>query len=289
VSNFNTNSSIAKTLCGTTLAEHQQALLCERIKSLKQKTSKPPCLAVVFVGENPSSLIYVDAKQKACQKVGIESRVLNFPSNTAQETLIKTIQNLNNDATVDGILIQMPLPEGLNANVLLDALSPEKDVDGLTPHNLGLLMSRRPSFIPCTPLGCIDLIKQVINPEGKRAVVLGRSLLVGRPMALLLEAENATVAMVHSKSQDVPAICREADIIVAAVGKPGLITADYIKPGSVVIDVGITRHEGKICGDVHESVNAVAGWLTPVPGGVGPMTITKLLSNTVLAFERNHL
>jgi len=289
VSNFNTNSSIAKTLCGTTLAEHQQALLCERIKSLKQKTSKPPCLAVVLVGENPSSLIYVDAKQKACQKVGIESRVLNFPSNTAQETLIKTIQNLNNDATVDGILIQMPLPEGLNANVLLDALSPEKDVDGLTPHNLGLLMSRRPSFIPCTPLGCIDLIKQVINPEGKRAVVLGRSLLVGRPMALLLEAENATVAMVHSKSQDVPAICREADIIVAAVGKPGLITADYIKPGSVVIDVGITRHEGKICGDVHESVNAVAGWLTPVPGGVGPMTITKLLSNTVLAFERNHL
>ncbi|MCE2716496.1 MAG: bifunctional methylenetetrahydrofolate dehydrogenase/methenyltetrahydrofolate cyclohydrolase FolD [Pseudomonadota bacterium] len=289
MSNFNTNSSIAKTLCGTTLAEHQQALLCERIKSLKQKTSKPPCLAVVFVGENPSSLIYVDAKQKACQKVGIESRVLNFPSNTAQETLIKTIQNLNNDATVDGILIQMPLPEGLNANVLLDALSPEKDVDGLTPHNLGLLMSRRPSFIPCTPLGCIDLIKQVINPEGKRAVVLGRSLLVGRPMALLLEAENATVAMVHSKSQDVPAICREADIIVAAVGKPGLITADYIKPGSVVIDVGITRHEGKICGDVHESVNAVAGWLTPVPGGVGPMTITKLLSNTVLAFERNHL
>ncbi len=289
MSNFNTNSSIAKTLCGTTLAEHQQALLCERIKSLKQKTSKPPCLAVVLVGENPSSLIYVDAKQKACQKVGIESRVLNFPSNTAQETLIKTIQNLNNDATVDGILIQMPLPEGLNANVLLDALSPEKDVDGLTPHNLGLLMSRRPSFIPCTPLGCIDLIKQVINPEGKRAVVLGRSLLVGRPMALLLEAENATVAMVHSKSQDVPAICREADIIVAAVGKPGLITADYIKPGSVVIDVGITRHEGKICGDVHESVNAVAGWLTPVPGGVGPMTITKLLSNTVLAFERNHL
>jgi methylenetetrahydrofolate dehydrogenase (NADP+)/methenyltetrahydrofolate cyclohydrolase len=289
VSIFNTNSSIAKTLCGTTLAEHQQALLCERIKSLKQKTSKPPCLAVVLVGENPSSLIYVDAKQKACQKVGIESRVLNFPSNTAQETLIKTIQNLNNDATVDGILIQMPLPEGLNANVLLDALSPEKDVDGLTPHNLGLLMSRRPSFIPCTPLGCIDLIKQVINPEGKRAVVLGRSLLVGRPMALLLEAENATVAMVHSKSQDVPAICREADIIVAAVGKPGLITADYIKPGSVVIDVGITRHEGKICGDVHESVNAVAGWLTPVPGGVGPMTITKLLSNTVLAFERNHL
>jgi len=289
VNNFDTNSSIAKILCGTTLAEHQQALLCERIKSLKQKTSKTPCLAVVLVGENPSSLIYVDAKQKACQKVGIESRVLNFPSNTTQETLIKTIQNLNNDATVDGILIQMPLPEGLNANVLLDALSPEKDVDGLTPHNLGLLMSRRPSFIPCTPLGCIDLIKQVINPESKRAVVLGRSLLVGRPMALLLEAENATVTMVHSKSQDVPAICREADIIVAAVGKPSLITADYIKPGSAVIDVGITRHEGKICGDVHESVNAVAGWLTPVPGGVGPMTITKLLSNTVLAFERNHL
>ena len=245
-----------------------------------------PCLTVVLVGEHPSSLIYVGAKQKACKSVGIESRVLKLGASTPQTKLEKIIEDLNNDPLVDGILIQLPLPNGLNANALLDILSPAKDVDGLTPHNLGLLMSKRPAFIPCTPLGCMDLIAQAIEPVGKRAVVFGRSILVGRPMALLLEAANATVTIVHSNSTNAQAICREADIVVAAIGHPNFITADYIKPGAVVIDVGMTRCENKLLGDVHESVAAVAGWLTPVPFGVGPMTITKLLSNTVMAAQR---
>lgn len=279
---FNTNQT-AKILCGTTLAASQQVLVEQTVKQFQSTSGRAPCLAVILVGEHPSSLVYVAAKQKACNKVGIESRVLKFAHDITQAKLHEALEELNNDPSVDGILIQLPLPKGLNANLLLDALNPAKDVDGLTPHNLGLLMSRRPAFIPCTPLGCMDLINQVINPAGKNAVVFGRSLLVGRPMALLLEAANATVTMVHSQSTDVKTICREADIIVAAIGKPHFITADYIKPGAVVIDVGMTRYENKLLGDVHPSVASVAGWLTPVPFGVGPMTITKLLSNTVLA------
>lgn len=279
---FNTNQT-AKILCGTTLAASQQVLVEQTVKQFQLTSGRAPCLAVILVGEHPSSLVYVAAKQKACNKVGIESRVLKFAHDITQAKLHEALEELNNDPSVDGILIQLPLPKGLNANSLLDALNPAKDVDGLTPHNLGLLISRRPAFIPCTPLGCMDLINQVINPAGKNAVVFGRSLLVGRPMALLLEAANATVTMVHSQSTDVKTICREADIIVAAIGNPHFITVDYIKPGAVVIDVGMTRYENKLLGDVHPSVANVAGWLTPVPFGVGPMTITKLLSNTVLA------
>lgn len=279
---FNTNQT-AKILCGTTLAASQQVLVEQTVKQFQSTSGRAPCLAVILVGEHPSSLVYVAAKQKSCKKVGIESRVLKFAHDTTQAKLHEALEELNNDSSVDGILIQLPLPKGLNANSLLDALNPAKDVDGLTPHNLGLLMSRRPAFIPCTPLGCMDLVNQVINPAGKNAVVFGRSLLVGRPMALLLEAANATVTMVHSQSTDVKTICREADIIVAAIGKPHFVTVDYIKPGAVVIDVGMTRYENKLLGDVHPSVANVAGWLTPVPFGVGPMTITKLLSNTVLA------
>ena len=279
---FNTNQT-AQILCGTTLAASKQVLVEQTVKQFQSTSGRAPCLAVILVGEHPSSLVYVAAKQKACNKVGIESRVLKFAHDIMQAKLHEALEELNNDPSVDGILIQLPLPKGLNANSLLDALNPAKDVDGLTPHNLGLLMSRRPAFIPCTPLGCMDLINQVINPAGKNAVVFGRSLLVGRPMALLLEAANATVTMVHSQSTDVKTICREADIIVAAIGKPHFITVDYIKPGAVVIDVGMTRYENKLLGDVHPSVANVAGWLTPVPFGVGPMTITKLLSNTVLA------
>ncbi len=281
----NFNNQIAKFLWGTTLAEAQQVLIAQAAKQAQQTRGRAPCLAVILVGQHPSSIVYVSAKQKACEKVGIESRVLRLPDTITQPKLLEHLLELNSDSSVDGILIQLPLPKGLDANALLDALNPAKDVDGLTPYNLGLLFSRRPAFIPCTPLGCMDLITQVINPMGKRAVVLGRSLLVGRTMALLLEQANATVTMIHSYSTNVKAISCEADIVVAAIGQPGLITADYIKPGAVVIDVGITRHEDKLVGDVHESVKGVAGWLTPVPGGVGPMTITKLLSNTVLAAQ----
>ncbi len=284
---FNTNQ-IAKILCGSTFALTQQVLIAEKAKKIKLTMGRAPCLVVVLVGQHPSSLVYVAAKQKACEKVGIESRVLRLEHNITQIKLQLVLEKLNNDSSVDGILIQLPLPQGLDASALLDILNPAKDVDGLTPYNLGLLMSGRPAFIPCTPLGCMDLISQTISPAGKRAVVLGRSILVGRPMALLLEAANATVTVLHSKSQNTQAICREADIVVAAIGKPGFVTADFIKPGAVVIDVGITRYHDKLLGDVHESVATVASWLTPVPGGVGPMTITKLLSNTLLAFEKKH-
>ncbi len=284
----NFNNQIAKTLWGTPLADTQQVLIAQAAKQIQLTRGRAPCLAVLLVGEHPSSLVYVAAKQKACEKVGIESRVLRLPDTITQPKLLEHLIQLNNDPAVDGILIQLPLPKGLDANALLDVLTPSKDVDGLTPYNLGLLFSRRPAFIPCTPLGCMDLITQVTNPAGENAVVLGRSLLVGRTMALLLEAVNATVTIVHSYSTNVKAICTAADIVIAAIGQPGFVTADYIKPGAVVIDVGITRHENKLMGDVHESVKSVAGWLTPVPGGVGPMTITKLLSNTVLAAQLNY-
>lgn len=286
---FNNNKTYtAKILCGSTLAVSQQLLILEQVERIKLAKGRTPCLAVILVGEHPASVIYVAAKQKACIKVGIESKVFKFPEQISQSKLLESLAILNHDPLIDGILIQLPLPKGIDTNVILDALNPAKDVDGLTPHNLGLLMSRRPTFIPCTPLGCMDLISQVTSISGKKAVVLGRSLLVGRPMTLLLEQANATVTIVHSHSTDVKNICKQADIVVAAIGQPGFITADYIKEGAVVIDVGITRYKNKLAGDVDKSVWNVAEWLTPVPGGVGPMTITKLLSNTVLAASCAH-
>lgn len=281
MSNF--NNQTAKILWGTPVADAQQVLVAQDVKKIQIARGRAPCLAVVLVGDHPASVVYVAAKQKACEKVGIESRVVRLPDTITQSKLLEQLIQLNKDPSVDGILIQLPLPKGLEVSVLLDALNPAKDVDGLTPYNLGLLFSHRPAFIPCTPLGCMDLITQVIDPTSKNAVVFGCSTLVGRPMAILLEQANATVTMVHSYSTNVKVLSREADIVVVAIGKPGFVTADYIKPGAVVIDVGITRYQGRLFGDVHESVKDVASWLTPVPGGVGPMTITKLLSNTVQA------
>ena len=285
MNNFNTQT--AKILWGTPLADAQQVLIAQAALKVHVTRGRAPCLAVILVGEHPASLVYVGAKQRACEKVGIESRVEFLPDTISQAKLLNHLMQLNNDPSVDGILIQLPLPKGLDVNALLDVLNPAKDVDGLTPNNLGLLFSHRPVFIPCTPLGCMDLITQVINPESKNAVVFGCSTLVGRPMAILLEQANATVTMVHSYSTNVKVLSREADIVVVAIGEPGFVTADYIKPGAVVIDVGITRYEERLLGDVHESVKGVASWLTPVPGGVGPMTITKLLSNTVMAVQLN--
>lgn len=283
MSNF--NNQTAKILWGTHIADAQQVLIAQDVKKIQITRGRAPCLAVILVGDHPSSVVYVAAKQKACEKVGIESRVVRLPDTITQPKLLEHLIQLNKDPLVDGILIQLPLPKGLEIGALLDALSPAKDVDGLTPHNLGLLFSHRPAFIPCTPLGCMDLITQVINPISKNAVVFGCSTLVGRPMAILLEQANATVTMIHSHSANVKVLSREADIVVVAIGRPGFVTADYIKPGAVVIDVGITRYEERLLGDVHESVKNVASWLTPVPGGVGPMTITKLLSNTVQAAQ----
>lgn len=282
----NKTDSFAKILCGRTLAYQQQLQISIDVQEHIAKGHSAPCLAVILVGDNPASSVYVAAKQKACAKVGIISNVLRFSQNVSQDELILEILRLNKDFYINGVLIQLPLPQGLDSNSLLEALDPKKDVDGLTPYNLGRLVSNRQNFVPCTPLGCMDLINSIFpDVSGKKAVIFGRSLLIGRPMALLLEQANATVTVVHSMSKDIKEFSKAADIAVAAIGRPGFITADYIKPGAVVIDVGITRVEGKLLGDVHDSVRGVAGWLTPVPGGVGPMTITKLLHNTVKAAQ----
>jgi len=279
-------SDKARILCGSSLAQAQQVNIIQAVTAIVSKGYRPPCLTVILAGDNPASAIYVKAKQSACESVGIHSKVWRFAKTASQAELMDAVHRLNQDQEIDGILIQLPLPNGLDADALLDTLDPSKDVDGLTPYNLGCLLRRNPRFIPCTPLGCLDLIHQSTQDiSGKRAVVFGRSLLIGRPMALLLEQYGATVTVVHSKSRNVPEISRQADIVVAAIGQPGLITADYIKTGAIVIDVGITRMGNSIVGDVHESVSNIAGWLTPVPGGVGPMTITKLLSNTVKAAQ----
>ena len=278
--------SFAKVLCGRSIAEQQQLQISKNVQAHIAKGNRAPCLAVMLVGDNSASAVYVAAKQKACEKVGIISRVLQFSENLSQSELKDELLKLNCDQAVDGILIQLPLPNGLNANAMLEILDPKKDVDGLTYYNLGRLFGKNQNFVPCTPLGCMDLIKSVMpDIRGKKAIVFGRSILVGRPMAILLEQAGVTVTVVHSQSKDVAEISKQADIVVAAIGTPGFVTASYVKPGAVVIDVGITRVGGVLVGDVHESVKEVAGWLTPVPGGVGPMTITKLLSNTLKAAQ----
>ncbi len=279
-------TNFAKILCGRSLAEQQQLQIFKNVQAHIAKGNRAPCLAVMLVGDDPASAVYVAAKQKDCEKVGITSRVLRFSQNSSQSEITAALLKLNNDQAVDGILIQLPLPSGLSANALLEILDPKKDVDGLTYYNLGRLVGKNQNFVPCTPLGCMDLITSVMpDISGKNAVVFGRSILVGRPMAILLEQAGATVTVVHSQSKDVAEISKHADIVVAAIGKPRFVTASYIKPGAIVIDVGITRVDGVLVGDVHESVKDVAGWLTPVPGGVGPMTITKLLSNTLKAAQ----
>lgn len=286
MSNFSDQSNnFAKILCGRSLADRQQQEIYLTVQKQINLGKRPPCLAVVLVGNNPASTVYVTAKQKACAKVGIQSKLLHFAKDVSKEHLVDEILKLNSDPNVDGILVQLPLPNGLDAGSVLEVIDPKKDVDGLTYDNLGKLLSNNPNFVPCTPLGCMDLIKSIMpDITGKTAVVLGRSILVGRPMAILLEQANATVTVVHSMSKDVAEITKGADIVVAAIGRPDFLKADYIKPGAIVIDVGITKVDGRLFGDVHESVKEMAGWLTPVPGGVGPMTITKLLSNTLKAF-----
>lgn len=286
MSNFSDQpNNFARILCGRSLADRQQQEISLTVQKQINLGKRPPCLAVILVGDNPASTVYVTAKQKACAKVGIQSKLLHFTKDVSQAYLVEEILKLNIDPNVDGILVQLPLPNGLDAGSVLEVVDPKKDVDGLTYDNLGRLLSNKPNFVPCTPLGCMDLIKSA-TPDitGKKAVVLGRSILVGRPMAILLEQNNATVTVVHSMSTNAEKITKEADIVVAAIGNPGFLKADYIKPGAIVIDVGITKVDGRLFGDVHESVKEMAGWLTPVPGGVGPMTITKLLSNTLKAF-----
>jgi methylenetetrahydrofolate dehydrogenase (NADP+)/methenyltetrahydrofolate cyclohydrolase len=245
-----------------------------------------PGLAVILVGEDPASQIYVRGKITACEKAGIASFEYKPPADVTESDLLKLISDLNHDPAIHGILLQLPLPGHLDETKMILAIDPAKDVDGLHPMNAGRLMAGLPGPVPCTPQGSVMLIKEIRKDlTGLHAVVIGRSLLFGKPMAQLLLAENCTVTHCHSKSKDLPALCRQADILVAAVGRARMVKADWVKPGAIVIDVGINRlDDGKVAGDVDfDSVKEVAGAITPVPGGVGPMTIACLLANTVKA------
>lgn len=243
-----------------------------------------PTLAVVLVGDDPASAIYVKNKEKACQKVGIRSLAYRLPAQTSQAELLTLLKQLNDDRKVHAILLQLPLPDHLNSDQLLAAILPEKDVDGFHAENMGKLVLQRPGLRPCTPAGIMEMLDHYQIPvAGKECVVLGRSNIVGKPMALMLLKANGTVTIAHSKSQNLKAICQRADILVVAVGKAKFISSDYIKPGAVVIDVGIHRMEkGKVCGDVDDKEDK-AGFLSPVPGGVGPMTIAMLMQNCLEA------
>lgn len=247
-----------------------------------------PCLAVILAGNNPASQIYVKNKIKSCEEVGIKSLAFTFGEDVSEKQLIELIETLNADNTVDGILVQLPLPKGINEEAVCSHIADSKDVDGFSPYNVGGLVLGRDSFESCTPKGCMKLIKSTgIDVCGKRAVVVGRSNIVGKPMAMMLLKENATVTICHSKTENLSEVTKEADILVAAVGKAKMITADMVKKGAVVIDVGMNRTADGLCGDVDfESVKEVASFITPVPGGVGPMTIAMLMSNTVESAEK---
>ena len=243
-------------------------------------------LAVVIVGDNPASRVYVNNKKKACAEVGFESYEYALPAETTQDELLALVKKLNDDKKVNGILVQLPLPKHIDENAIINAISPDKDVDAFHPTNVGHIMIGDFSFLPCTPAGVMELIAETgIDVCGKNCVVIGRSNIVGKPMAMLLLHKNGTVTMTHSRTKDLASVTSQADILVAAVGKAGFVTADMIKPGAVVIDVGMNRNaEGKLCGDVDfDGCCEKAGYITPVPGGVGPMTIAMLMRNTLTA------
>ena len=270
---------------GKALAKQKRVEMTQIVQELKAM-GVTPGLAVVLVGEDPASEIYVRNKHKACEEVGIYSRVIKLPEDTKEEDLLKLIDELNQDSALDGILVQLPLPKQIDSDKVIERILPNKDVDGFHPVNAGKLLTGQAGFVSCTPLGILELIKSTgIDISGKEAVVIGRSNIVGKPVAHLLLQENATVTICHSKTKNLKEVCQRADILVAAIGKPQLITADYVKEGAVVIDVGINRlPDGKLVGDVaFETVKEKASYITPVPGGVGPMTITMLLSNTLLS------
>ena len=282
---------VAQILNGKTLAQKIQQQLKEKISHVQSEKGRTPGLAVLMVGDNPASAVYVRNKENSCAKVGIESYGQHFPANTCQQELERVILELNQDPRVDGILVQLPLPQHLDAVDLLHKIRPDKDVDGLHPENLGKLVRGEVGLRSCTPAGVMALLAEYeIELTGKRAVVVGRSILVGKPLGLMLLEKNTTVTIAHSRTQDLGSITRSADILVAAVGKAELITGEMVKPGAVVIDVGINRvtntdGNSRLVGDVHfDSVAEVAAYLTPVPGGVGPMTVAMLLANTVSSY-----
>ncbi len=277
----------AMVIDGKQIAEQTRAEAAAGALALKTRTGVVPHLAAVLVGEDPASAVYVRNKQIACEKAGFKSTLHRLPASTGQAGLLALVQALNADSGVHGILVQLPLPKGLDTTLILDAILPAKDVDGFHPENVGLMQQGRPRFLPCTPAGVMRMLKASgIGTAGKHAVVIGRSDIVGKPMAALLvqKGADATVTLCHSRTKDIGAFCREADILVAALGIPQFVRGDWIKPGAVVIDVGINRVGDKLVGDVdYVPAAQVAAAITPVPGGVGPMTIAMLLQNTLQA------
>lgn len=277
----------AQLLDGKTMSNELREKLALRVENLKAR-GVTPGLAVILVGEDPASQIYVKNKGLGCAQVGMHSVTIRMPETTTQQELETQIDQLNSDAAIHGILVQLPLPAGLDEAAALARIAPEKDVDGFHVVNAGKLFTGQKGVVACTPKGAMEMIRRTgIDLSGKEAVVVGRSNIVGKPMAMLLLQQNATVTMCHSRTQHLAEHTRRADVLVAAVGKPRFITADMVKPGAIVIDVGINRVDGKVVGDVDfDAVKEVASWITPVPGGVGRMTITMLLENTVEAAER---
>ncbi len=280
-----------KIIDGKTIASDMKSELKSEVTEMKAKGYQP-CLAVVLVGDDKASAVYVRNKQKACEYIGIESRSIVLDEDTTEEMLLSVIYKLNADPAVHGILIQLPLPKQINEAKILDAIVPEKDVDGFHPMNVGKLCTGQKELVSCTPAGIIELLKRAdIGISGKECVVVGRSNIVGKPMALLLLEENATVTVAHSRTENLREVTKRADILIVAIGKQQFITADYVREGATVIDVGIHRDENnKLCGDVDfESVKVLASAITPVPGGVGPMTIIMLMKNCVQAAKRAYL
>lgn len=279
---------MATLMDGKALAAKVRAELKTKVDKHKADTGRVPGLAVILVGEDPASQVYVRMKNKACEEAGYKSIVNRMPETTTTEELLAQVNEYNNDDTINGILVQLPLPDQINENEVLYAIDPKKDVDGFHPFNVGLMNIGEDTLFPCTPYGCTKFFEEYgIETSGKSAVVIGRSNIVGKPMTSLLIKANCTVTVCHSRTQNIADVCKQADIVVAAIGKPEFVTADFVKDGAVVIDVGINRtDDGKLVGDVaFEEVEKKASYITPVPGGVGPMTIAMLLANTMKAFE----
>ncbi len=279
---------MAEIISGKEISQALKDELRAEVAKLKAQ-GKNCCLAVIQVGNDPASSVYVGNKKKACAYIGIESQSYELPEETTEEELLALIDRLNKDTAVHGILCQLPLPKHMDEEKVTQAIAPTKDVDGFHTQNVGALVTGGPGFVSCTPAGIIELLhRSGVDATGKKCVVIGRSNIVGKPMALLMLRENATVTICHSKTKDLPSVCKEADILIVAIGKPQFITADYVKEGAVVIDVGIHRDENnKLCGDVkYDEVEPLASKITPVPGGVGPMTIAMLMKNCVEAMKQ---
>ena len=278
---------VAKVLDGREIAKNYRAGLQEEVEKLKSEGITPN-LTVVLVGNDGASQSYVNNKKKSAEKIGMKSEIIHLEESTTEEELLKVIDQLNNDTEVHGILVQVPLPKQIEETKILEAISPEKDVDGFSPINIGRLYAGMETYIPCTPLGIMEILKNAdMSLEGADVAVIGRSHIVGQPVAKLLTDANATVTLLHSRSKNMKEVLKRSDVIVSAVGKPGLVTKEDVKPGAVIVDVGNTVVDGKLTGDVmYDEVAEVASAITPVPGGVGPLTITMVLNNTLLAAKR---